>query len=60
MIWWLVSARKWFKGPKVQHFMHGDVRHMDVIEGQAPMSSGDTTEAVPSQKEADHVKETQL
>lgn len=33
---------------------------MDVIEGQAPMSSQETTEGVTSQKEADHVKEAQL
>lgn len=44
----------------MQHFVHGDVRHVNVIEGQAPMSSQDTTEAPPSKKEADHVKESQL
>jgi hypothetical protein len=49
MTWWLVSARKWFKGPKVnvQHLMLG--RESNVIEGanekgdaiQGDGSSGD-------------------
>jgi hypothetical protein len=36
MIWWAVSARKWFKGPKVnvQHLMLGRVEGGDVLEGQ--------------------------
>jgi amino acid transporter len=36
MIWWTVSARKWFKGPKVnvQHLMLGRVEGGDVLEGQ--------------------------
>jgi hypothetical protein len=33
MIWWFVSARKWFKGPKVNinHLMMGE--EGNVIEG---------------------------
>jgi len=37
MIWWVVSARKWFKGPKVnvQHLMLGrDVEGADVLVGE--------------------------
>ena len=35
-LWWIVSARKWFKGPKVniEHMMLG--REEAVIEGQGP------------------------
>lgn len=38
-IWWLVSARKWFKGPKVNldHAMLG--REGNQIEGKAGDSS---------------------
>ncbi|EME43597.1 hypothetical protein DOTSEDRAFT_89404 [Dothistroma septosporum NZE10] len=34
-IWWIVSARKWFKGPKVNldHLMHGS-EVAEVIDGQ--------------------------
>lgn len=34
LVWWVVSARKWFKGPKVnvQHMMMG--REGDVLEGK--------------------------
>jgi amino acid transporter len=41
MIWWLVSARKWFKGPKinVQHMMLG--REGNVIDGKGDDSSSD-------------------
>jgi amino acid transporter len=33
-IWWVVSARKWFKGPKVNvaHMMHGE--EQQILEGQ--------------------------
>ena len=37
MVWWAVSARKWFKGPKVnvQHLMLGrDVEGADVLVGE--------------------------
>lgn len=45
MIWWMVSARKWFKGPKVNidHVMHGGKLQEDdaqVLEGKAPSSDG--------------------
>lgn len=32
-IWWVLSARKWFKGPKVNvaHMMHGE---QEILEGQ--------------------------
>lgn len=36
LAWWAVSARKWFKGPKVnvRHLMHGQVGEGDVLVGQ--------------------------
>lgn len=37
LIWWVVSARKWFKGPKVnvQHMMLGrEADHADVLVGE--------------------------
>lgn len=37
LIWWVVSARKWFKGPKVnlEHLMHGrEGGGHQVIEGK--------------------------
>ena len=46
MIWWAVSARKWFKGPKVnvQHLMLGrDVEGADVLMGQ-DVSGAETEE----------------
>ena len=38
LIWWFVSAHKWFKGPKVNvdHMMLG----ADVVEGQDPEPKG--------------------
>jgi hypothetical protein len=38
-IWWLVSARKWFKGPKVnvEHMMLG--RGANVLEGKVAEGS---------------------
>lgn len=38
MFWWVVSARKWFKGPKVnvQHLMLG--REGNVIDGEGKES----------------------
>lgn len=40
IIWWFVSARKWFKGPKVNvaHMMHGEERQ--ILEGQNVQRSG--------------------
>lgn len=46
MIWWVVSARKWFKGPKVnvQHLMLGrDVDGADVLVGEE-VGAGETEE----------------
>ncbi|CAK4032573.1 amino acid transporter [Lecanosticta acicola] len=61
MIWWLVSARKWFKGPKVNlgHLMHGRETEGLVLEGKTPSleRSGSVAE---SGKQAGDVKETQL
>lgn len=48
LIWWVVSARKWFKGPKVniEHHMHGRVP--DVIDGkeESAESGGSSTNSV--------------
>jgi hypothetical protein len=49
MIWWFISARKWFKGPRVNvdHLMIG--RDGNVIEGDGESSSdnaGDITKPV--------------
>lgn len=35
IIWWIVSAKKWFKGPKVNiaHMMLGQVDDNHVVEG---------------------------
>lgn len=49
-IWWVVSARKWFKGPKVniEHMMLG--REEAVVVGQGP--SGDNKDRDSSSGEA--------
>ncbi|KAK4954759.1 hypothetical protein LTR28_006181 [Elasticomyces elasticus] len=41
MIWWLLSARKWFNGPKVnvQHLMLGREDPENTIEGREVKSS---------------------
>ena len=54
MLWYAISARKWFKGPKinVEHIIHGvnvDANASDEKELEAPSSSDgkeDSTEAV--------------
>lgn len=46
LIWWVVSARHWFKGPKVniEHQMLG--REGNVVEGrEAASDSGETSTA---------------
>ena len=46
LIWWAVSARKWFKGPKgnLEHLMHGrEGGEHQVIEGKDV--SGDQSSA---------------
>ena len=42
MIWWVVDARKWFKGPRVniEHAMLG--RDRNVIDGVVVKDLGDT------------------
>ena len=48
MVWWFVSARKWFKGPKVNvdHLMLG--RDDNVIDGQGKMGDdASSTEQPP-------------
>ncbi|KXT10908.1 hypothetical protein AC579_3482 [Pseudocercospora musae] len=73
MIWWVVSARKWFKGPKVnlEHLMHaGDdqtTANAEVIEGETPSersSSGHWVAQVPGEmppgKQVGDIKETGL
>ena len=48
VIWWLVSARKWFKGPKVniEHQMLG--REGNVLNGQGAgnNSGGSSAESI--------------
>ncbi|GAB7356190.1 hypothetical protein MBLNU459_g6776t1 [Dothideomycetes sp. NU459] len=41
--WWLISARKWFKGPKVnvQHMMLGRAEHEDVLVGEELKGAND-------------------
>ena len=36
MIWWLASAHKWFKGPKVnlEHMMYGREDQLEQIDGK--------------------------
>ncbi len=45
IIWWFISARKWFKGPKVNvaHMMIGD----DVVEGEALKGSDAGSSSTP-------------
>ena len=46
MIWWVVDAHKWFKGPKVniEHEMLG--RQGNVIEGKADESGGSSSNSI--------------
>lgn len=52
MTWWFVSARKWFKGPKVNvtHRMLGDGDN--VIEGEGKDVSGDSSSDAPVEGKA--------
>ena len=53
LIWWVVSARKWFKGPKVnlEHLMHGrEGGEHQVIEGKDV--SGDQSSAIHQDESA--------
>lgn len=59
LVWWFVSARKWFKGPKVnlEHLMHGrddqaaDIAQQEgkVMDGQADSESGSDIQGVPGE-----------
>jgi hypothetical protein len=48
-VWWFISARKWFKGPKIniEHMMLG---RGEVVVGQGP--SGDTKDRDDSSGDA--------
>ena len=59
-IWWFVSAKKWFKGPKVniEHLMLG--REGNVVEGAPTKKDGsisDGPETEPESKDAGNVVE---
>ena len=45
LVWWLLSARKWFKGPRVnvQHLMGEEIRGQEVDDG----SEKEGTEGTP-------------
>ncbi|KAK7542424.1 amino acid permease-domain-containing protein [Phyllosticta citribraziliensis] len=51
--WWIISARKWFKGPKVniQHMMVG--REAEVLEGKDATPSGSLRDDAPPPKAVD-------
>jgi hypothetical protein len=48
IVWWFISARKWFKGPviNVEHHMIG---RDDVVEGIEHSSTSDA-ESIPDKK----------
>ena len=50
MVWWFISAHKWFKGPKVniEHMMLG--RGEIVVEGEEAESADSGWETVPADK----------
>lgn len=75
VIWWLVSARKWFTGPRVnlEHVMHGREdqvaqireRDVDVIDGQSPTDDGahmgtESPAELDKEKKTSNVHETGL
>ena len=45
LIWWVVSARKWFKGPKVnvEHLMLG--REGNTLEGEEVKGKGNGSDS---------------
>ena len=52
LIWWFLSARKWFKGPKVnlEHLMLGREDQAAAIEGKAPDDrSSESDNGVPGE-----------
>nr|POF12856.1 putative amino-acid permease [Quercus suber] len=60
LVWWLVSAHKWFRGPKVNldHLMHDGLDSATVIEGDDAGSDSDitATEMTASGKDGADVK----
>jgi hypothetical protein len=59
MCWWFISARKWFKGPRVNvnHMMLG--REGNVIEGENKSADGDSSsDNVPADTKSAPVDET--
>ena len=48
MVWWFVSAHKWFKGPKVniEHMMLG--RGENVVEGEEAKGTDSGSETAPA------------
>lgn len=63
LVWWVVSARKWFKGPKVnvQHMMLGrEVAGEDVLVGhevaEAESQSGLEGKAAEAAKDAEYTE----
>lgn len=62
LVWWVVDARKWFKGPKVnlEHLMHGredqaaEIAAEDavVVEGKGDDHSSDSDRGVPGEMPA--------
>ena len=50
LIWWLLDARKWFKGPKVniEHAMLG--REENVIEAKGDESGGSSTHSITRER----------
>ena len=49
MVWWFISAHKWFKGPKVniEHMMLG--RGEIVVEGEEAKSTDSGSETAPAE-----------
>ncbi|KAF2808614.1 amino acid transporter [Mytilinidion resinicola] len=60
MVWWFVSARKWFKGPKVnvEHMMLG--RDGNVVEGEAKGNDSGSEDGPTVAELADSKKAAEL
>ena len=50
ILWWFISAHRWFKGPviNVEHHMIG--REDGIIEGLEHSSDSDSPQSLPSKK----------
>lgn len=58
MAWWVISARKWFKGPKIntEHHMLGRQQTpQTIIEGVSCSMSGSDSDAFSKTKEAEKI-----